>query len=40
MKYTEDIIKIIDEIKDLNYTVKEKYKNNEALIIIKKESLK
>ncbi len=32
--------RIIDEIKDLNYSVKEKYKNNEALITIKKESLK
>jgi putative membrane protein insertion efficiency factor len=30
--------KIINEIKDLNYSVKEKYKNNEALIVIKKES--
>ena len=32
--------KIIEEIKDLNYTVKEKYSNKEALIVIKKESLK
>ena len=32
--------KIIEAIKDLNYSVKEKYKNNEALIVIKKESLK
>ena len=32
--------RIIEEIKDLDYTVKEKYKNNEALIIIKKKSLK
>lgn len=30
--------KIVEEIKDLNYTVKEKYKNKEALIVIKKES--
>ena len=32
--------RIIEGIKDLNYTVKEKYSNKEALIVIKKESLK
>ena len=36
----DEFNKIINEIKDLNYTIKEKYKNNEALIVIKKESLK
>ena len=36
----DEFNKIIDEIKDLKYSVKEKYKNNEALIVIKKESLK
>ena len=30
--------KIIESIKDLNYTVKEKYKNNEALIVINKKA--
>lgn len=31
----EEYNRIIEEIKDLNYTVKEKYNNKEALIIIK-----
>ena len=36
----DEFNKIINEIKNLNYTIKGKYKNNEALIVIKKESLK